>query len=76
MKYMALVLAATLLVPFPPASAHKQVDACGLGATNRCSVIVAQADCRNLCMERLAECTAVKRPNCQSEYAVCISSCR
>jgi hypothetical protein len=77
MKYMALVLAiavVALLVPFSLASAHKQVGACSLG--DRCSVIVAQADCRNLCMERLAECTAVKRPNCQSEYAVCISSCR
>ena len=75
MKYMALVLAiavVALLVPFP--LAHKQVDACSLG--DRCRVIVAQADCRDLCMQRLAECRAVKGPNCQAEFAVCTSSCR
>jgi hypothetical protein len=75
MKYVALVLAAALLVPFPPASAHKLVGACSSDVTNR-SVIVAQADCRNLCTQRLAECTAVKLPNCQAEYALCMSSCR
>ena len=77
MKYMALVLAiavVALLVPFSLASAHKQVGACSLG--DRCSVIVAQADCRDLCMQRLAECRAVKGPNCQAEFALCTSSCR
>jgi hypothetical protein len=77
MKYMAQVLAiavVALLAPFP--LAHKQDGPCSLGVTNRCSVIVAQADCRDLCMQRLAECRAVKGPNCQAEFALCTSSCR
>jgi hypothetical protein len=82
---IALILAipvAALLVPFPRSSAHEQVGACSLNVTNRCqikSVIVAQADCRDLCTQHLMECRAVRGPNdrgCQSEYAVCISSCR
>jgi hypothetical protein len=82
---IALVLAiavVALLVLFPLSSAHEQVGACSLNVTNRCqikSLIVAQADCRDLCTQHLMECRAVRGPNdhgCQSEYAVCISSCR
>ena len=82
---MALVLAiafVALLVPFPLSSAHEQDGACSLNVTNRCqikSVIVAQSDCRDLCTQHLMECRAARGPNdhgCQSEYAVCISSCR
>jgi hypothetical protein len=82
---IALVLASAvvaLLVPFTLLSAHEQVGACSLNVTNRCqikSVIVAQADCRDLCTQHLMECRAARGPNehaCQSEYAVCISSCR
>jgi hypothetical protein len=80
MKNMALVLAiavVALLVPFP--LAHKQVAACSLGVTNRCRVIVAQADCRDLCTQHLIECRAARGSNdrgCQSEFALCTSSCR
>ena len=79
----ALVLAiavVAVLVPFS-LSAHEQVGAYSLNVTHRCqtkSVIVAQADCRNLCVQRLAECRAVRGPNdraCQFDYTVCISSC-
>jgi hypothetical protein len=65
---IALVLAiavVALLVPFP-LSAHEQVGACSLNVTNRCqikSVIVAQADCRDLCTQHLMECRAVRGPN-------------
>jgi hypothetical protein len=78
---IALVVVVALLA-FPLSSAHEQVGACSLDVTNRCqikSVIVAQADCRDLCTQHLMECRAVRGPNdhgCQSEYAVCISSCR
>jgi hypothetical protein len=82
---MALVQAialVALLVSFPLSSAHEQDGACILNVANRCqskSVIVAQADCRDLCTQHLMECRAAKGPNdraCQSEYALCISSCR
>ena len=82
---VALILAiavVALLVPFPLSSAHEEVGACSLNVTNRCqikSVIVAQADCRDLCTQHLMECRAARGPNdhgCQSAYAVCISSCR
>ena len=82
---IALVLAIAVIgvaCGFPLSSAHEQVGACSLNVTNRCqikSVIVAQADCRDLCTQHLMECRAVRGPNdhgCQSEYAVCISSCR
>jgi len=79
---IALVLAiavVAVLVPFS-LSAHEQVGACSLNVTpcQTKNVIVAQADCRNLCMQRLMECRAVRGPNdrgCQFDYTVCISSC-
>jgi hypothetical protein len=82
--YIALVLAiavAAVLVPFS-LSAHERVGACSLNVIRRCqikSMIMAEADCRDICTQHLVECRAARGSNdhgCQAEYAVCISSCR